>query len=233
MSEYVHYTEESDYCIIAMDDGKANALSFDMLEQVNAAFDRAEKAGKVVIFTGREGRFSAGFDLNIMVQGGEIMFKLLTAGGNLARRIFNFPVPVIIASNGHTMAMAAILLLCADYRIGTKGAYKVGLNETAIGMVMPHFGVALGQYRLAKPYLQQAIALATVYTPEQAVTASYLDEAVEAEQLLERAKELATSYAALDMNAYRTTKARLQEQINSKLDGAIARELEDAGAGFS
>lgn len=231
MSNHVQYTEEADYCIITMDDGKANALSFEMLEQLNSAFDRAEEAGKVVIFTGREGRFSAGFDLNIMVQGGEIMFKLLSAGGDLARRVFNFKTPVIIASNGHTMAMGAILLLCADYRIGTNGSYKVGLNETAIGMIMPHFGVALGQYRLAKPYLQQAIALATVYTPEQAVTASYLDEAVEAEQLLERAKTLATSYASLNMDAYRTTKARLQEQVNAKLDGAIARELKDAGMG--
>ena len=49
MSDLVQFTEEDKYCLIQMDDGKANAIGFPMLEQLNAALDRAESAGKVVM----------------------------------------------------------------------------------------------------------------------------------------------------------------------------------------
>ena len=70
MTDLVSTVEESNYHLIRMDDGKANALSFDMIEQVNAALDRAEAAAKTVVLSGRPGKFSAGFDLSIMSQGG-------------------------------------------------------------------------------------------------------------------------------------------------------------------
>ena len=48
---------------IAMDDGKVNALASPMLDELNAALDRAEADAMVVVLTGRAGVFSAGFDL--------------------------------------------------------------------------------------------------------------------------------------------------------------------------
>jgi len=56
----VTYSSENGIATISMDDGKVNALSNDMLDGLNAAFDKAEAAGEVVIFTGRAGMFCAG-----------------------------------------------------------------------------------------------------------------------------------------------------------------------------
>ena len=66
MTTLVETQEQTNYCLVTMDDGKANALSFDMLAQLNAALDAAEQSGKLVIICGRPGKFSAGFDLSLI-----------------------------------------------------------------------------------------------------------------------------------------------------------------------
>ena len=225
MSDLVQITEEEHYSLIQMDDGKANALSFAMLQQLGAALDQAQQVGKVVIIAGRAGKFSAGFDLSVMSQGGDAMVDLLRQGAELSRRLLNFDTPVILAASGHALAMGALLLLSADYRIGISGNYKIGLNEVAIGMTMPHFGVELARARLSKRYLNNALGLATVYDSSAALEAGYLDEVVDAEQLLPRAVALAEQFSALNMEAHKNTKARVRADLNAALDIALAQEL--------
>ncbi len=228
MATLVTTTQENDYTLISMDDGKANALGFDMLAQLGAALDLAEQAGKPVVIAGRHGKFSAGFDLSVMGQGGDAMLDLLRTGANLSRRMLDFPTPVVLAVSGHALAMGALLLLSADYRIGVHGTYKIGLNEVAIGMTLPYFGIELARARLAKTHLGPAVSLAKVYDAAGALEAGYLDEAVSEEDLLPRAKYMAEQFAGLNMEAHRQTKARTREELSAALEAAIEKEL---GAG--
>ena len=225
MSELVQFEEQSNYCLITMDDGKVNAISFAMVSALNAALDQAGQAGKVVIIRGRPGKFSAGFDLSIMAQGGDAMFDLLRAGVTLSRRIGDFDTPVVLVVSGHALAMGALLLLSADYRIGVQGNYKIGLNEVAIGMTLPYFGIALAKARLASTHVNKAVALAHIYDASGAVEAGYLDEAVSEEDLLPRAIAKAEQLSALNMNAYKHSKARVREDLNAALDTAFEREM--------
>lgn len=225
MAALVTCTPENDFTLISMDDGKANALGFDMLAQLDAALDEAEQAGKVVIIAGRPGKFSAGFDLKVMGQGGDGMMNLLRAGANMSRRLLNFPTPVVLAVSGHALAMGALVLLSADYRVGVHGTYKIGLNEVAIGMTLPYFGIELARARLAKTHVGAAVTLAKVYDAQGAVEAGYLDEAVSEEDLLPRVKLVAEQFSGLNMEAHRQTKARTREQLNADLAGAIEKEL--------
>jgi enoyl-CoA hydratase len=225
MTALIEIKEEPQYCFIQMDDGKANALSFDMLAQMSSALDQAEQSGKVVIIGGRPGKFSAGFDLSVMVQGGDAMFDLLRAGAALSRRLLNFEAPVILAVSGHALAMGALLLLSADYRIGIHGSYKIGLNEVAIGMTLPYFGVELAKARLATTHVNRAVGLAQVYDAAGAVEAGYLDEAVNEDKLLPRAIALAEQLSGLNMDAHKHTKGRVREDLNVALDAAFDKEL--------
>ena len=52
MSELVKLKTENQISFISMDDGKANAMSVEMLESLNAALDEAERTGSVVILSG-------------------------------------------------------------------------------------------------------------------------------------------------------------------------------------
>ena len=60
-------------------------------------------------------------------------------GGALITRMFESEVPVVIACSGHAVAAGALLLLGADVRIGSRGAFRIGLIETEIGLVLPRW----------------------------------------------------------------------------------------------
>ena len=52
------------------------------------------------------------------------------------------------ACTGHSVAAGAILLMAGDLRIGAEGDFKIGLNETAIGLPLPAYAIALAQARM-------------------------------------------------------------------------------------
>ena len=229
MSEFVTVSEKETHLLLSMDDGKANALGFEMFAALNRGLDQAAAAGKVVVIAGRPGKFSAGFDLSVMGQGGEATLKLLREGAGMARRLMAFETPVILAVSGHALAMGALTCLSADYRIGIKGNYKLGLNEAAIGMTLPWFGIELARDRLAKPHFGQAVGLARIYDPDTAVEAGFLDEAVEEEQLMPRVETMVAAVAALDMPSHRNCKLRVREEFFARYDEAVTRDFDGRG----
>ena len=170
---------ENDIALITLDDGKANAISLDLLGAANAALDEAEAKAKVIVLAGRPERFSAGFDLKFLATADPVnRAKLVNGGGRLALRLFTSDKPVVIACTGHAIAMGAFLLLGGDTRIGARGAYKIGANETVNGMTLPPFGVELPRARLNPMYLTEALAQARLYTPDEAVPVGWLDRVV-------------------------------------------------------
>ncbi|MEP4147283.1 MAG: crotonase/enoyl-CoA hydratase family protein [Halioglobus sp.] len=229
MSQLVQFAEEEKYSLITLDDGKANAVSFVMLEQLNSALDQAEEAGKVVVITGRPGKFSAGFDLSVMSQGGEQVMKLVSGGADFAKRILQFPTPVVLAVTGHALAMGGIMLMTADYRIGIAGDYKLGLNEVAIGMSMPRFGVEIARSRLDPAHFELSVNCAYLYDAEGAVEAGYLDEAVDSGQLMYRAVAIAEQLSGLNMEAHKNTKSRVRAPLLRALEEAMELDFADGG----
>jgi enoyl-CoA hydratase len=118
-----------------------------------------------------------------------------------------------------------MLLLSTDYRIGIEGDFKIGLNEVAIGMIMPYFGVVLAQFRISSAHLNRAVMQAEVYNPAGAVEAGFLDEVVAPEALMERAIAKAEQLAALHLPSHTATKIRTRELLSAALQEAIDKEL--------
>src|SRR5262249_43091344 len=105
----VTYHEGDAIATITMDDGKVNALAMQMFDEVNSALDRAEAAGAAVVLAGREGVFSAGFDLGVLRAGGAAAATLVRTGFELSARLLAFPAPVVVACTGHAIAMGVFL----------------------------------------------------------------------------------------------------------------------------
>src|SRR3954454_2602696 len=104
--------------IIAMDDGKANALSPAMQAEIHGGLDAAERDAAVALLCGRPGLFCGGFDLGVLRAGGAEAAGMVRGGFELAERLLSFPQPVVIACTGHAIAMGLFVLLSGDYRIG-------------------------------------------------------------------------------------------------------------------
>src|SRR5262249_46028983 len=77
----VSFEQDGSVAVIGLDDGKANAITMDVLAAIDDGLAQARDshAGAVLI-TGRPGRFSAGFDLSVMTSGEGPMRELVTAG---------------------------------------------------------------------------------------------------------------------------------------------------------
>ena len=119
-----------------------------------------------LVIVGRDGYFSAGFDLKVMRSGDRDLVSSLAGQGILLfREIFAAPIPVVAAGTGHALAAGALLLLAADYRIGRPGTYQVGLNETRIGIALPQFAIDITRYRLSTNHLVEATTFAAITGP--------------------------------------------------------------------
>ena len=145
----VQYELSGKTAIVTMDDGKANALSMAMLDELDAALARAEGEASAVVLAGRPERFCAGFDLRVMMSSPDNAIALLRRGADILLRLFALPLPLVIAATGHALAGGALVVLTGDVRLGVEGAYKLGLNEVAIGLPVPMLAMELARARLS------------------------------------------------------------------------------------
>jgi len=224
MEPLVAYQYEDAVATITMDDGKVNALSPRMLTELDTALDRATADRAVVVLAGRDGMFSAGFDLATLRAGGPEAVAMVRAGLELAERILSFPTPVVIACPGHAVAMAVFLLLSGDYRVGAAGPYKITANEVAIGLTMPRAAVEISRQRLTPSSFNRAVILAEVFSPDDAVAAGFLDRLVSAAELHDVAATKAAQLATLDMAAHAATKLRAREPALRAIRASIETE---------
>ena len=227
--DHVSYSLDGEVAIISIDDGKANALGHATLGGIESALDRAEEdAAKAVVIVGREGKFSAGFDLSVMTSGPDQAKELLGRGAELGIRIYELPRPVVLGVTGHALAMGGILLCCADVRVGAEGPFKLGLNEVRIGMPVPAFAVEVCRDRLSPRHFTNAIQLAHVHSPAEALEAGFLDELVAPDQVLARATEVATDLAtSLHPGPFRMTRTTTRGAMAQQLRDVLAADLAD------
>jgi len=213
--------------IVHLDDGKANALSAPVIEAVAAALAEAESDPSVgaLVLHGRPGCFCAGFDLGVMRAGDtSAISALVSDGGDLVRALYGASVPVVAACTGHALAAGALVLLGCDVRVGTDAAARIGLNEVAIGMVLPAWAMTISAERLSRRHLQLAVATARVLDPAGARDAGFLDELVPADDVLAVAVARGEELAGLDARAYAGTVRTLRAEVLARMEAQVGAD---------
>ena len=228
MPQAVHYSLSNGIATIRIDDGKRNALSPALLRDIYRAIDQAESDAAIVVLTGREDVFSAGFDLKVMQRGGLNAINMLRLGYGLTARVLAYPRPVIAACNGHVLAMGVFLMLSADYVLGSRGDFKIAANEVAIGMTMPRVAAAMLQHRLHPAAYQRAVVVSEYFDVASAQAAGFFDDVVEPAELLERAYQHATAAISLDAAAHTRSKRRIRAKLVRRIRFSLWLDLVDA-----
>ncbi|NIS91440.1 MAG: crotonase/enoyl-CoA hydratase family protein [Woeseiaceae bacterium] len=227
-ADLIQYDLQDGVATIRIDDGKRNALSPRVLREIYRALDQAESDDAIVIITGREDVFSAGFDLNVMKRGGMHALRMLGSGYALTARVLAYPRPVIAACNGHALAMGVFLMLSADHVIGSRGDFKIAANEVALGLTMPRVAAAVLHHRLIPGAYQRAVTLSEYFNVESALGAGFFDELTEPAALMDRANALAEQFKRLDAQAHAKTKRRIRARLIRKIRFSIPLDLLDA-----
>ena len=216
-------TSKDDISIITLDDGKAIVFSPKMIQDVNQCLDKVPTESGALIITGREGMFSAGFDLKIISAGDiQATMDMSLSGFKLLSRIFSFPRPILAACSGHGIALGTFLLCCCDYRVGVKGDFMIGANEMRTNMVIPIPILELINHRVSSSHKYRAILGAEMYSIENGIGAGLIDEAVDAENLMETAMLKAKDLATMGHPSYTLTKELLIREPLKKINDAIS-----------
>lgn len=224
MTELIQVSTADKVMTITLNNGKVNAISPGLIAEINAALDQAEQDKCIVVLTGQPGMFSGGYDLKFMQQGMDKATYLVTLGSTLGRRLLAFPQPVIGACSGHAIAKGSFLLLCSDYRIGVRGPFKLGLNETAIGMTMHHAGITMARQRVAHHYFHRCVVNAEMFGPDDAVAAGFLDTVVEPDQFEAAIAAAVAHFKSLNRHAFTGSKLKTRTELLKTMDWAIAED---------
>ncbi len=206
----MEYTLQDTIATLRFDDGKANVVGHTFIDDLNGALDRAQSEAQAVIIRGRDGMFSAGFDLAEFKKGPEAGMKLAGRGFELLLRLYGYPLPLVAACSGHAVAMGAFITMACDSRVGVDGDFRFSLPETAIGMSLPPLLVALAASRISRRHMTRVALQSEAYGPREAIDAGFIDEVVQADELDQRVQEIAERLAALPGKFYAENKLSIR-----------------------
>ena len=118
-----------------------NALDPALCSQLARAVRDGIAAGAAgLVLSGGPKVFSAGLDVPHLLGLGEDRTAIRDAWSTFfdaVRAIGESPAPVVAAIAGHSPAGGCVLALCCDYRVMAEGPFRIGLNETQVGLVAP------------------------------------------------------------------------------------------------
>ena len=208
--------------------GKANVMDLEFCSALGERFEALAAAPPAaVVLTGQGRIFSAGVDLNRLVDGGaEYARAFLPALDRMLLAVLALPCPVVAAVNGHAIAGGCLLACAADRRLMARGSGRVGMPELRVGVPFPPVALELARNVVRPHALQRAIAGGETFTPEAAQEVGLVDDLVDGDRLLDRAGALAADLATIGAPAYAATKAMLQQPLRRR----IALQAEAHGA---
>src|SRR5690349_23534044 len=166
-----------------------NALDPALVRALRDAIAKAQSDGaRGIVLSGREGMFSAGLDVPVLLMLSRDALR--TFWGDffgLCADIACAPIPIVAAITGHAPAGGAVLSIMCDYRVMADGAFKIGLNETQVGLAVPAPIQAMMR-RLVGAYRAERLMVAgAMLEAADAMAIGFVDEIVATDLVVPRA----------------------------------------------
>jgi len=216
---------------LRLDRPPANAFNLELLESLCTAIDGAPATGaEGLILSGSPGLFSGGLDVpTLLGLDREGVQQTWSAFMRACATLAASPVPVVAALTGHSPAGGAVLSLFCDYRVmargGDKGPYKIGLNETQVGLVVP----APIQYafkRLVGERIGERLLVAgAMIDSSRAHEIGLVDELADSDAVLAQALTWLGGTLALPRRAMLTTRAMSRKTLIETIQDPGAQDL--------
>ena len=222
--------------VITMDRPEAlNALNDQVLRDLDAVLDQVEQDPEILvaIVTGAGRSFVAGADIGQMSTLTAVEAKAFGAYGNgVFLKLENLTKPTIAAVNGFALGGGCELSMACDIRLASEKA-KFGQPEVGLG-IPPGFG---GPQRLARivgvSNAMELILTAKTIRADEAKELGLVSHVYPAEELMDKALELANAIAANAQVAVRQSKAAIRRGLQTDMATGTAYETEAFGLCFS
>ncbi len=230
----IHTERRGHVTVVTLDDGKANALTSPLMNALRFTLLDAASVSGAIVLAGRAGFFSGGLDIKLLptlphAERVEMVKDL----GRLLLDLFLLPRPVIAAVTGHALAGGALLAFACDARLAADTRLRFGLNEVAIGLPVPSFGVEIARAAVPPQWLADTVMHGRVYTAEQAQAHGLVESVHSPDVLLHAATARAESVSGLAQGAYEATKRRLRGAAADAARATLDDEIESFLKGFA
>lgn len=206
--------------IIRLNRPKANAINMQMVMELNEELSKIKtnRDAKGVILTGQGAFFSAGLDVvELYSYSEDEILQFWRAFDKLVRNLVAFPKQLIAAVNGHSPAGGCVLALCADYRVMANGAYRIGLNEVPVGVVVPESIFNLYSFWVGSAVAYRNLMEGKLFTADEALAIGLVDEAVDQALVEEHALNKLKQYFSFNRSVWKQSKLNLRKNLVNKL----------------
>jgi enoyl-CoA hydratase len=158
--------------------------------------------------------FSAGVDLYRILRGGaDYVRQFLPLMEHLFRALLVFPKPLVAAINGHAIAGGCIMAAAADHCVMANGGGRIGVPEVVVGVPFPSLPLEMVAARLSPAVLRDVVYSGRTVEADAAVSIGFVDEAVDAEDLLDRSIAIARQFAAIPSATFALTKRNFTDAV--------------------
>ena len=206
--------ERSGVTVLRLKHGKVNALDLDLLRAITAAMRDMDGNGAVVI-TGTGSAFSAGVDLQRIVDGGQsYVQEFLPALSAAFMAIFDHPGPVVAAVNGHAIAGGCVIAAACDVRVMSQGT--IGLAELSVGVPFPVSAIEILRYAIG-PAVGRLVLTASLLDPSQAHSIGLVHDIEVPDTLLDSAAGRAQRMAQVPAEVFSFSKRQLQQPARDRI----------------
>ena len=198
-----------------------NALDPALCHALAEAVPAAIAAGaRGLVLSGGEKVFSAGLDVPALLALGsrEAVAAAWTAFFAAARVLATAEVPVAAAITGHSPAGGCVLALCCDYRVMAAGPFRIGLNETQVGLVAPE-GIQHLMRRVVGAHRAERLLVAgELVEAAHALDIGLVDELASPEEVVARARARLEPLLALPRRPMLRTRAIARADVHAALE---------------
>jgi 3,2-trans-enoyl-CoA isomerase len=194
----------------------ANALNPELTEKLCRALSEAGNQASATVVSGQPGMFSPGLDVPELIHlDRDQLSRFWQSFLQLLKTIALMPVPTVFALTGHAPAGGIVMALFADYRVMSRGAYKTGLNEVQVGLIVPP-PVHLALSRLIGAHTAERILVAgEMMDAQRALDIGLVDElADDPAATVQRAIEWCTQHLALPRPAMLMTRLMVRADLH-------------------
>lgn len=206
-----------------------NALDPALVRVLRDAIAAAPREGaRGLVLSGREGLFSAGLDVPVLLAlPRETLRAFWRDFFGLCADIACAPIPVVAAITGHAPAGGAVLSIMCDYRVMADGAFRIGLNETQVGLAVPAPIQAVLR-RLVGAYRAERLMVAgTMLESTDAKAIGFVDELVAIDLVVPRAIAWLSDLLKLPPHAMGETRRIARADIAAMFADTDARSVND------
>ena len=211
---------DGNIAILKLNRPKVNAINEQMVDDLLLNLSELKKNNNIngIILTGNNGFFSAGLDvLELFPQSKTDLIQFWSKFNKLLLELFSFPKLIFSAITGHSPAGGTVLSIMTDYRVMAEGNYKMGLNEVAVGLILPGAIGGVYQYILGTRNAEIFGLTGKLATPNEALKVGLIDEIQPLENVLEVTKFKLQEWLKLPSYQQGLTKLKLRENLIQKI----------------